>query len=60
VKDPENVRSVVAALRAVLADRPRLAVMKQACRAAAVERYSLQAMCESYWNVFTGLLEGRR
>jgi hypothetical protein len=32
--------------------------MKQACRAVAVERYSLQAMCESYWTVFTGLLRG--
>ena len=60
VQDPEDVRSVVAALRGVLADRPRLAEMKRACRATAVERYSLQAMCEGYWNVFTGLLEGRR
>jgi hypothetical protein len=33
--------------------------MKQACRAAAVERYSLQAMCESYWDVFTDLLRAR-
>jgi glycosyltransferase involved in cell wall biosynthesis len=59
VDDPESVESVVAALRRVLADRPRLAEMKQACRAVAVERYSLQAMCESYWTVFTGLLRGR-
>jgi glycosyltransferase involved in cell wall biosynthesis len=42
-----------------LADRPRLPEMKQACRAAAVERYSLQAMCESYWDVFTDLLRAR-
>ena len=59
VEDPESVESVVAALRRVLADRPRLAEMKQACRAVAVERYSLQAMCESYWTVFTGLLRAR-
>jgi glycosyltransferase involved in cell wall biosynthesis len=59
VADPEDVESVVAALRRVLADRPRLAEMKQACRAAAVERYSLQAMCGGYWNVFTGVLKGR-
>jgi hypothetical protein len=30
--------------------------MRQTCRAVAVERYSLQAMCEGYWNVFTDLL----
>ena len=58
VDDPEDVQSVVAALRGVLADRGRLAEMKQACRAVAVERYSLQAMCEGYWNVFTDLAEG--
>ena len=56
VEDPENLQSVVAALRRVLAERARLPEMKQACRAVAVERYSLQAMCESYWNVFTDLL----
>ena len=55
--DPENVQSVVAALRGVLADRGRLAEMKQTCRAVAVERYSLQAMCKSYWSVFTNLLK---
>ncbi len=59
VDDPENVQSVVAALRGVLADRARLPEMRQACRAVAVERYSLQAMCESYWNVFTDLLRAR-
>ena len=59
VDDPEHVESVVATLRAVLADRTRLPEMKQACRAVAVERYSLQAMCESYWNVFTDLLRAR-
>jgi glycosyltransferase involved in cell wall biosynthesis len=59
VDDPESVPSVVAALRRALADRPRLAAMKQACRAVAVERYSLQAMCEGYWNVFTDLLQAR-
>jgi glycosyltransferase involved in cell wall biosynthesis len=56
VENPEDVDSVVAALRAVLADRDRLPQMKQACRAVAVERYSLQAMCEGYWNVFTDLV----
>jgi glycosyltransferase involved in cell wall biosynthesis len=59
VDDPENVQSVVSALRRVLADRDRLPQMKLECRAVAVERYSLQAMCESYWKVFTDLLEGR-
>ena len=59
VDDPENVQSVVTALRRVLADRARLAEMKRACRAVAVERYSLQAMCEGYWNVFTDLLKRR-
>lgn len=59
VDDPESVPGVVAALRHALADRRRLAAMKQACRAVAVERYSLQAMCEGYWNVFTDLLKAR-
>jgi glycosyltransferase involved in cell wall biosynthesis len=59
VEDPENLQSVVAALRRVLAERARLPEMKQACRAVAVERYSLQAMCESYWRVFTDLLRTR-
>ena len=59
VDDPESVQSVVAALRAVLADRARLPEMRQACRQVAVERYSLQAMCEGYWNVFTDLLRAR-
>ena len=48
---------MVATLRQVLAERDRLAEMKQACRQVAVERYSLQAMCESYWNVFTDLVK---
>ena len=56
VEDPEDVNSVIAALRQVVADRHRLAEMKRACRAVAVERYSLEAMCEGYWNVFTGLV----
>jgi len=60
VDDPDNVSSVVAALRQVLADRARLAGMKAACRTAAVARYSLQAMCDSYWSVFTNLLRSRR
>jgi glycosyltransferase involved in cell wall biosynthesis len=59
VEDPENVQSVVSALRRVLADRERLPEMKRSCRAVAVEKYSLQAMCESYWNVFTDLLRAR-
>jgi glycosyltransferase involved in cell wall biosynthesis len=59
VEDPEDVRSVVATLRGVLADRGRLAEMQRACRAVAVERYSLQAMCNGYWTVFTGLLKAR-
>jgi glycosyltransferase involved in cell wall biosynthesis len=59
VDDPEAVGSVVGALRRVLADRSRLREMKHACRAVAVDRYSLQAMCDGYWNVFTGLLRPR-
>jgi glycosyltransferase involved in cell wall biosynthesis len=59
VDDPEDVQSVVATLRGVLADRTRLAEMRQACRAVAAERYSLQTMCESYWTVFTDLLRAR-
>lgn len=59
VEDPEAVQSVVATLRGVLADRARLPEMKQACRAVAVDKYSLQAMCEGYWNVFTDLLRAR-
>lgn len=59
VDDPEDVQSVVETLRRVVADRPGLGAMKQACRLVARERYSLQAMCESYWTVFTGLLRTR-
>lgn len=57
VEDPEDVHSVVATLRGVLADRSRFAEMQRACRAEAVERYSLQAMCNGYWTVFTDLLK---
>ena len=60
VDDPENLESVVAALRRVLADRARLPEMKKACRAVAVERYSLEAMCDGYWKVFTDLLRSTR
>jgi glycosyltransferase involved in cell wall biosynthesis len=59
VDNPESVPSVVAALRRVVADRARLPAMRAACRTAAVTRYSLQAMCEGYWNVFTDLLSRR-
>lgn len=59
VDDPENVGSVVAALRRVLADRARLPDMRRACRTVAEERYSLRAMCEGYWDVFSGLLRAR-
>lgn len=59
VDDPENVQSVVLALRRVLDARPQLPEMRSACRAVAEERYSLEAMCESYWKVFTRLVRGR-
>ena len=59
VDDPEDAQSVVASLRSVLGDRARLAEMKETCRDVAVERYSLRAMCESYWTVFTDLLKAR-
>jgi glycosyltransferase involved in cell wall biosynthesis len=59
VDDPEDVQSVVATLRGVLTHRTRLAEMQQACRAVAVGRYSLRAMCEGYWTVFTDLLKER-
>ena len=55
VEDPESVESVVAALRRVVADRDRLPEMRRASRAVAVERYSLEAMCEGYWKVFASL-----
>ena len=60
VDDPEDVQSVVGALRRVLAERDRLDEMKRHCREVAVERYSLQAMCEGYWNVFTDLVKDGR
>lgn len=59
VPDPESVDSVVATLRQVLADRARLPEMRRRCRQVAVERYSLEKMCEGYWDVFTGLLRRR-
>jgi glycosyltransferase involved in cell wall biosynthesis len=59
VDDPENVQSVVAALKRVLDERSGLAEMKRACREVTVERYSLQAMCDKYWIVFTDLLRPR-
>lgn len=58
VEDPENVQSVVAALRRVLADRARFPEMRRACRGVARSRYSLQVMCDSYWEVFTDLVKG--
>jgi glycosyltransferase involved in cell wall biosynthesis len=59
VPDPERVDSVVAVLRKVLAERSALPAMKERCRAVAVERYSLERMCDSYWKVFTDLLRPR-
>jgi glycosyltransferase involved in cell wall biosynthesis len=59
VDNPERVDSVVNALRRVLADRDRLPEMRRACRAVAEERYSLEAMCEGYWQVFTQLAGAR-
>ncbi len=59
VEDPESVESVVATLRRVLADRDGLPEMRRACRAVAVERYSLEAMCEGYWKVFASLTKAQ-
>jgi glycosyltransferase involved in cell wall biosynthesis len=59
VADPESVDSVVATLRCVLADRERLPEMRRDCRAVAEERYSLETMCENYWQVFTDLAGAR-
>jgi glycosyltransferase involved in cell wall biosynthesis len=59
VGNPEDVENVVSALKRVLADRPRMPAMRRACREVAVERYSLEAMCAGYWNVFCRLLERR-
>jgi glycosyltransferase involved in cell wall biosynthesis len=59
VERPEEVDSVVAALRRVLADRDRLPEMRRACRAVAEQRYAYEAMCESYWKVFTALAGAR-
>jgi glycosyltransferase involved in cell wall biosynthesis len=60
VENPENVQSVVAALRRVLADRAAFPEMRRACRDVARSRYSLQVMCDSYWKVFAGLVKGRK
>jgi glycosyltransferase involved in cell wall biosynthesis len=60
VDNPEDVQSVVATLRQVLAERDRLPEMKRHCRQVAIDRYGLQAMCESYWNVFTDLVKDGR
>jgi glycosyltransferase involved in cell wall biosynthesis len=59
VEHPERVESVIAALRQVIASRDRLPEMRRACRVVAEERYSLQAMCEAYWRVFTSLVGAR-
>jgi glycosyltransferase involved in cell wall biosynthesis len=59
VGNPEDVESVVSALTLVLADRQRMPAMRQRCRVVAAERYSLEAMCEGYWDVFCRLLERR-
>jgi glycosyltransferase involved in cell wall biosynthesis len=59
VEDPESVDSVVATLRRVVADRERLPEMRRDCRAVAEERYSLETMCENYWQVFTDLVGAR-
>jgi glycosyltransferase involved in cell wall biosynthesis len=59
VDDPEDVRSVVETLRRVMDQRSKLADMGRICRAVAVERYSLERMCQSYWTVFTDLLKKR-
>ncbi len=59
VRDPEDVQSVVATLRDVVANQSRLEEMRLACRAVAVERYSFRRMCESYWDVYADLLAAR-
>jgi glycosyltransferase involved in cell wall biosynthesis len=59
VERPDDVDSVTAALRRVIADRERLPEMRRACRTVAEQRYSYEAMCESYWNVFTSALGSR-
>ncbi|HEX7781073.1 MAG TPA: glycosyltransferase [Vicinamibacterales bacterium] len=60
VDRPDDVDSVTATLRRVIADRERLPEMRRACRRVAEERYSFEAMCESYWNVFSSLVGARR
>ena len=59
VEDPERVDRVVATLRRVLADREQLPEMRRTCRAVAKARYSLEAMCDSYWQVFTSVVRAR-
>jgi len=56
VADPESVDSVTATLRSIVANRAQLPAMKRACRGVAVERYSLERMCDSYWRVFADLV----
>jgi glycosyltransferase involved in cell wall biosynthesis len=59
VGDPEDVQSVVSALESVVSQRAQLDEMKRTCRTVAVERYSVKAMCDGYWKVFTDLLRNR-
>jgi glycosyltransferase involved in cell wall biosynthesis len=59
VDDPEDVESVTAALRRALDERSRLDEMKRVCREVAVDRYSVERMCDGYWQVFTGLVKAR-
>lgn len=56
VNNPESVEEVMSVLRRLLASLNSLDDMKRAARATALERYSLRAMAEGYWNVFESMM----
>ncbi len=61
VRDPESVGGVKAVLKELIGARARLPDMKRAGRRVVEEKYSLSAMAEGYYRVYTELLKrGRR
>ena len=59
VSNPEDVESVVAVLRQLLADREQLERMRHTARQVAEERFSLRVMAEAYYRVYQDVT-GRR
>jgi len=60
VPDPESVAGVKAVLRQLIDARDKLAEMKRAARRVVEQKYSLEAMAEGYYRVYTELLQRRR